>query len=86
MAKYKLTFKKSVAKDLQKVPKKDVARILQCIDKLAQTPRFVGCKKLKSSEFYRARVGVYRILYEIREDVVVISIIKVGHRSAIYNS
>ncbi len=85
MAKYKLTFKKSVAKDLQKVAKMDVVRILQCIDRLAENPRLVGCKKLKISEFYRARVGVYRILYEIREEVVVINSIKVGHRSAIYH-
>ena len=84
MANYKITFKKSVAKDLRVVSKKDVSRILKRIDALADNPRAEGCIKLSSQDRYRARQGLYRIVYEIREDVLVVTVVKVGHRSSVY--
>ncbi|RLA39985.1 MAG: type II toxin-antitoxin system RelE/ParE family toxin [Gammaproteobacteria bacterium] len=43
-----------------------------------------GCKKLSSREFYRVRQGVYRIIYEILDDQLIVHIIKVAHRSKVY--
>ncbi|MBV1789843.1 type II toxin-antitoxin system RelE/ParE family toxin [Marinobacterium sp. D7] len=86
MAKYKITFKKSVAKDFRNIPKQDVQRILKRIDSLADNPRAEGCIKISGQENYRVRQGLYRIIYEIRDEVLVINVIKVGHRSAIYRS
>ena len=86
MAKYKITFKKSVAKDLRSIPKKDVLRILERIDSLAEHPRGEGCIKLSGQEYYRVRQGLYRIVYEIRDEVLVVNVIKVGHRSSVYAS
>ena len=86
MAKYRLTFKKSVAKDLRDIPKKDVGRILKTIDALAEEPRAKGCIKLSAQERYRVRQGLYRIVYEIREAVLIVHVVKVGHRSSVYKS
>lgn len=86
MAKYKITFKKSVSKDLQSIPNQDVDRILKRIDKLADDPRADGCIKLSGHENYRVRLGLYRVIYEIRDDVLVVNIVKVGHRSNVYKS
>lgn len=86
MASYELAFKKSVAKDLQSIPKKDVARILKRIEALRDDPRGEGCIKLSAQERYRVRQGAYRIAYEIRESELVVTVVKVGHRSAIYTS
>jgi len=86
MASYELVFKKSVAKDLRSIPKKDVARILQRIEALRDDPRGEGCVKLSAQERYRARQGVYRIVYEIRENELVVMVVKIGHRSAVYKS
>jgi mRNA interferase RelE/StbE len=86
MGKYKITFKKSVAKDFRSIPKQDVQRLLKRIDSLADNPRAEGCIKLSGQENYRVRQGLYRIVYEIRDSVLVINVIKVGHRSAIYKS
>lgn len=77
MANYKITFKKSVAKDLRGIPNKDVARILSRIDALAINPRGEGCIKLSGQECYRVRQGIYRIIYEIVEDKLVVCIVKV---------
>jgi len=84
MARYKLEFTKSVSKDLRSIPKQDVRRILQRIDQLADDPRGAWCKKLVAREYYRVRVVTYRILYEIFDDRLIIYVIKVGQRSAVY--
>lgn len=84
MAKYKIVFKKSVAKDLRSIPKKDISRILKCIDFLTESPRGKGCEKLSGQERYRIRQGTYRIIYEIKDDVLVVIVVKVGHRSDVY--
>ena len=84
MAKYKITFKKSVAKDLRGIPSAEVKRILQTIDSLAENPREEGCVKLSAQERYRVRQGVYRIVYEIREESLIVQVVKVAHRSSVY--
>lgn len=86
MGKYNLVFKKSVANDLRSIPKKDVARILKCIEALSDDPRGPGCEKLSGQERYRVRRGVYRIIYEIVDDKLVVVIVRVGHRGAVYRS
>jgi mRNA interferase RelE/StbE len=80
MARFRLVFKKSVAKDLRDIPKKDVARILKCLNALAEDPRATGCENLSGQDRYRVRQGSYRILYEIQDDVLVVVVVKVGHR------
>jgi mRNA interferase RelE/StbE len=84
MASYELAFKKSVAKDLRDLPKQDVKRILQRIRTLIDDPRPPGCEKLSGAERYRLRQGVYRIVYEIQDDVLLVLVVKVGHRRDVY--
>jgi len=80
MASYKIIVKKSVAKDMKSIPKKDVQRILSAIEKLADEPRPPQAKKLSGQERYRIRQGSYRILYTIEDDQLVICVVKVGNR------
>tara|TARA_R110002072_G_scaffold182877_2_gene339133 strand:- start:4231 stop:4494 length:264 start_codon:yes stop_codon:yes gene_type:complete len=84
MANYKITFKKSVAKDLRVVPKSDIQKILSKIDSLAENPRGEGCIKLSGKESYRIRQGLYRIIYEIKDRQLVVNVVKVAHRSHVY--
>ncbi|QIB67036.1 type II toxin-antitoxin system RelE family toxin [Kineobactrum salinum] len=84
MASYKLLFRKSVTRDLRPLPQRDLKRILARIETLAENPRPVGCEKLSGQERYRVRQGVYRIIYEIDDAVVTVTIVKVGHRRHAY--
>ncbi len=84
MARYKLLFKASVTKDFRHIPKQDVAAILQRIDDLANDPRPNGCEKLSGQERYRARQGNYRIIYEIIDEQLVVTVVKIGHRREVY--
>ncbi|WP_350431868.1 type II toxin-antitoxin system RelE/ParE family toxin [Shewanella sp. H8] len=86
MEKYRITFKKSVAKDLRVIPNNDIKKILSKIDALAVNPRGEGCIKLSGQENYRVRQGLYRIVYEIKGDVLVVNVVKVAHRSHVYKS
>jgi mRNA interferase RelE/StbE len=75
-----------VAKDLRGILKKGVGRILHCFQELAGNPRGPGCEKLSGKERYRIRQGVYRIVYETRDDVLVVTVVKIGHRRDIYRA
>lgn len=84
MAKYRLVFKKSVSKDLRSIPDKDIKRVLQRIESLQENPRPEGCEKLSGQERYRIRQGVYRIIYEVLDEKLIITVVKVGHRKSVY--
>ena len=84
MAVYKIYFKKSVEKDLIGIPKKDLKKILDRIELLAENPRPPGCQKLAGQKRYRLRQGRYRILYSIQDDELTVWVVRVGHRKDIY--
>lgn len=86
MAKYKITFKRSVTKDFLSIPKQDVARILNKIESLSDDPRSEGCIKIAGKELYRIRQGMYRIIYEIIDQSLIVNVIKIGRRSNVYDS
>jgi len=86
MAKYKIEIKRSAVKEIKKLPSTDLGKILTKISLLAENPRPKGCVKLSADEKYRIRVGVYRILYEIKDNLLEIIVIKVAHRKDVYNS
>ena len=84
MAEYEIFFKESVWKDLRKLPKSDLKRILTRIEKLGDDPRAIGCEKITDEELYRVRQGKYRIVYSIKDNELTVWVIKVGHRKDVY--
>ena len=86
MARYEVHFRKSVGKDLDSIPKQDVQRIIAAIGALADDPRPPQSRKLSGSEKYRLRCGVYRVLCEIQDDVLVVCVVKVRHRKDVYRN
>jgi len=69
---------------LEALPKADRLRVVERITTLAENPRPMGCEKLSGGEKYRMRQGVYRILYEIHDDMVTVVVVKIGHRREVY--
>jgi len=84
VAKYNLTIKKSAAKELQDIPKKELLKIIKRIQSLAENPRPAGSQKLSSRQQYRIRQGDYRIVYSIDDGEFVVDIAKIGHRREVY--
>ena len=80
---YKITFKKSVYKDLSKVPSEEAKTILNKIDMLlAEKPTMLPALKGKFKGMRRMRVGSYRIIYVIIEDVVLV--LRIHHRKDVH--
>jgi mRNA interferase RelE/StbE len=84
MAKYEISLKKSAAKDLDDIPKKELQKIIKKIRAMSSDPRPQGSQKLSHKEQYRIRQGDYRVIYAIDDDSFAVHIIKVGHRREIY--
>ena len=84
MANYDLQVRPSVWKDVEKIPKKDLKKILARIESLRGEPRSAPCVKLSGLEYYRIRQGDYRIVYEIDDPHSIVTIAKVGHRGDVY--
>jgi mRNA interferase RelE/StbE len=84
MGKYKVVFRKSVARDLRPIPNRDLKKILTAIESLSEDPRPSGIEKLSGQDKYRIRQGNYRIIYEINDKEVLVVVVKVGHRKDVY--
>jgi mRNA interferase RelE/StbE len=75
---------KSAAKELERVPIKDRRRIVTRIGALAEDPRPVGAEKLSGDDKYRIRQGDYRILYEIVDADLIVTVVRIGNRREVY--
>jgi mRNA interferase RelE/StbE len=82
---YEVKFTSGARKMFRKLSQQLQDRIQTKIDDLAIEPRPNGVKKLKGEEnSYRIRVGDYRVIYDIFDDVLLVSVVEVGHRSEVY--
>lgn len=84
---YRIAVKRSAVKALKKIPKPDRERIVKKIDSLAENLPNPDTTKMKGNNpFHKVRIGDYRIIYEVQEEVLVILIVKIGHRKDIYRN
>ena len=82
---YVVLYRKSVEKDLRKLPKAHREAIIRRIQTLAVDPRPAGVIKLRGSDsLYRMRHTEYRIIYRLSDGELTVLVIKVGHRREIY--
>ena len=84
---YRIEFTSSAERDFAKLTEDIRQRLLPKVDALAHDPRPIGVQKLQGRENrYRIRVGDYRIIYEIRDKILVILIVGIGHRREVYRN
>lgn len=84
MGKYRVVFRKSVARGLRPIPNPDLRRILAAIESLSVEARPSGAEKLSGQDRYRIRLGACRVIYEIHDGEVLVIVVKVGHRKDVY--
>jgi len=86
---YEIRLTLSAERDLARLPRPAQVRIARAIDRLADTPRPRGVKLLAGhgpQRIWRVRVADYRILYDIRDEELLVLIIRAGHRRDVYRS
>lgn len=82
---WQLQIERKAQKALKKIPDPYKSNIIETIDDLTSEPRPHNCTKLKgASDLWRVRVGTYRIVYQINDDQLLILVIRIGHRSDVY--
>ena len=82
---YQIKYWARAKKSLSRIPNLDRQRIARGIDDLSRDPRPMGCEKMKGMEdTYRIRVGDYRVVYEIVDQVLIVYVVRVDHRKDVY--
>jgi mRNA interferase RelE/StbE len=85
MAIYNIQWKASAKRELRKLNKPDIPKIISAIESLSQNPFPTNSKKyLGTNHTYRIRVQDYRIIYSVLSEILTIDVIKVGHRKDVY--
>jgi mRNA interferase RelE/StbE len=81
---YEVKILRGAVKQLESVPNTDYLAVKSKIMSLSENPRPDGYIKLKGRQGYRVRQGNYRIIYDILDNVLIVRIIRIGHRKDIY--
>lgn len=85
MVSFQVDWKNSALKELQKLPRQIVTKVVAAVDNLSINPYPQGVRKIVGSEHaYRIRVGNYRVIYHILKNKLMIQIIRVRHRKDAY--
>lgn len=81
---YRIEIDRPARKALEALDAVTHTRIVEAIRNLAENPRPAGCTKLTGREAWRIRIGNYRVIYEIHDRVLVVTVLEIGHRKDIY--
>jgi len=81
---YSIRIKGSAARELRRVTKPERARIAGTIDRLADNPFLGSALKGELRGLRRLRVGDHRVLYEIRNDELIVLVVRIAHRRDAY--
>lgn len=85
---YRIDLTRAARRDLKALRQQDLERVDKRLLSLRDNPRPRGVEKLsgKREPLYRIRVGSYRVIYRIEDEVLVVLVIRIGHRREIYRS
>jgi mRNA interferase RelE/StbE len=88
VARYSVRLKASAVREIEQIePKKVRRQIVKRTSALAENPRPPGCENISGqSNRYRVRQGAYRIVYSVEDEALVVFVVKVGHRIAVYRN
>ena len=81
---YSIRIKGSAAKELSRVAERDRLVIVNAIDRLTENPFLGNALKGGLRGLRRLRIGDYRVLYELRNDELVVLVVRVAHRRDAY--
>ena len=81
---YTVVFLRRAQKELGNLPNTDYLQVRDAIANLADDPRPPGCKKLSGRDGWRIRIGNYRVIYDINDRELLVTVVRVGNRRDIY--
>lgn len=85
MASFSVEWKRSATKELKRLPREVILRVLSAVESLSSNPHPPGARKLTGSDHtYRIRIGDYRVVYTVLSSILLVEVIRVGHRKDVY--
>ena len=82
---YRVEIARRAVRSIGSLPRKGQQRVRAAIDLLAETPRPPGCVAMAGEQnTYRVRVGDFRIVYEVHDRVLLVQVVRVGHRRDVH--
>lgn len=85
MSRYRIELRPAAVRALRKLDPSIRPRVQGAIALLAEDPRPPGARKLQGREGLRVRVGDYRIIYTVKDDVLVVVVVTLVHRRDVYD-
>jgi mRNA interferase RelE/StbE len=84
---YEIRYRPAAERQLQSLPRQIARRIAIAIDRLADNPRPVGARKfVGGDDIYRIRISKYRVVYEVRDNELLVLVIRVAKRDEVYRN
>ena len=84
---FEIVLKKSVLKDIKRIPRRILENIQERIASLATDPIPSGAEPIQGyKDHYRIRIGQYRVVYEVTSTIRIITVIRIGHRKDVYRN
>jgi mRNA interferase RelE/StbE len=82
---YAVQVRPAALRQLRKLPRDALRRIQAATEALRDEPRPEGAAKLAGArDLWRIRVGDFRVVYVIADDVLVVTVVRIGHRREVY--
>jgi len=82
---YRIELRPAAARALRKLDPQVRRRVQGAIALLAQDPRPPGARALQGRPGFRVRVGGYRIIYTVEDEVLLVVVVRLGHRRDVYD-
>lgn len=83
---YSVGYESAARKELSKLDKPVARRIVRAISELGTDPRPPGCRRLVGyDDLWRIRIGDYRVIYTIMDTELIVIVLRIAHRSEVYN-
>ncbi len=78
--KFQIIWSESASKELKKLDRTVANRIYKKVSQLSENPHHFEVTKMIGDPYFRLRVGDYRVIFDIQNDVLRVLVLKVGHR------
>lgn len=85
MVTYRVEVRPAAMRALRKIDPQHQSRIQAAISLLAMNPRPPGARALQGRDGLRVRVGDYRIIYTVHDQILLVVVVTLGHRRAVYD-
>lgn len=82
---YRVEFTAAAGRQIKKLPRPVRDRILDAIEDLAEDPRPHGSKKLAGRPAWRIRIGDYRVIYDVDDGQLMVTVVRAAHRREVYD-